>query len=80
MDSEEEAVFLVDKALSSIDTVMKDWERLDTKTKVRYKARFERLVLWKDRLENWRGNFLQTTQDARPIMLIELHGMLRELS
>ena len=78
MNTEQEALKLVDSALNSIETVMKDWKKLDAKRKNTFSQKVDSLRDWKEKLESWRHSFLETDKDERYPLLIELHHIMQQ--
>ena len=80
MDTEQEALKLVDTVLLSIETAVTDWKKSNKKTQEMYQERITHLINWKGKLENWKHNFIEAEGPGRYFMLIELHTMVHHPS
>ena len=64
---------LVEDALDSIGSVIKDWEKFDENIKSEYLPRVNRLKKWKNELERWKTTFSKADPKRRSQLMAKLH-------
>ena len=70
--------FIVD-TLSSIDTVIKDWDMVDRESRTHFLYRVEKLKKWKSVLEKWKGDFVTTKPEKRSALILQLQDIMADV-